>query len=69
MKQFAKADHEEKQKLKIEIEKVAPEVKVKIDEHYNENRDKFEKNMIKFKENLTEEFKKKILIRARELLK
>lgn len=26
MKQFAKADHEEKQKLKIEIEKVAPEV-------------------------------------------
>ncbi len=26
MRQFAKADHEEKQKLKIEIEKVAPEV-------------------------------------------
>lgn len=67
MKALAKADYIEKMELKNRIEKVAPAVREKIRKHYEANKEKFENDMKTFKEDLTAEFKKKVVSRAREL--
>lgn len=38
MQNLSKIDHDEKEHLKNEIEKIAPEVRNKIERHYVENK-------------------------------